>query len=1079
MNVNAFVNPPVDHRIIPFWFWNGTIEEGEIVRQIREMGEKGIGGFCLAAGPGLNTPYLSQVWFDRVSVALETADTFGLRVWLHDEYLNPDGMDNGRVTLINPQYRAHHLTFRETTVQGGQQVDMELPWATVLLAIAVPLRRDRSLWDDTIDIRKYLGGHQHQTHYRELANGYHDASFSTRNPIHRLYWKAPAGRWRVIVFLQNEAGTSEFLGVHFDPFNPDAVAQYLTTTYQPYLDRFKKAISGLLTVETVPSKDRLPWSPLLPEAFQDRNGYGLVKCLPALITGFGPNTARIRYDYFQTLGNMLDTSYQKVCAAWSQQHGMDYASTVSTLRNAHRQNTPILGSSGGREKVGANRLKDWEDLSAFYQRNPKFSSSIAHQTGQKRVLNTCFQDTGWALNLQDMKWIFDRQAALGANLFNPFGFSYTLDGLRKHHIPGAQFHQNPYWKHFRLLSDYAGRLSYALSQGRHVANIALLEPVTSLWTHLAHPGCNWEYVGYDGEEQTLTERLVSDWSYLMESLNQMQRPYDCLDPEMMPKAQVSGRRLELGDAQYDVLVIPPITNLERSAFEVLREFINAEGHVICMGLLPIEDIQEGPSVVEAFSRLTDMDPGRMIRDYTGHELGVHLVQRGTLHLVRTGGSIKRNQAATQLAFLLDKVLPRHIIVQASRKGETHLLCHHRDNGKQQLYFFANESVDAFEAQVHLQMPSTQFETVEKWDLETGKRIVLPAQKTGHQFTLPLTFAPLQSHLIVISESKTSTKVAAPDFDLVSLSLKGNWKIDPEEDNALRLDRFRMQIDLQNRGQKQGWHKPDYADSRWTKVTPKPFVEQLRDLSNLSSLPITLTESDDDLPVTPNIRLPLMCWFRTTFVADVVPSKLALVMDRGALLGNYQVYFNGSRLPSNAFRPTFRYDHNNVTCAIGRRVTKGKNVIAIRMEINDLTEGVVDAFYLFGKFRVKSWRNIYLRLVSPLERGPFHSLDNLGMPFYAGTVAYTKDFSFSKRPSSKQFVLNLAKEFKNFSDIVEVQINGHSLGVRPWTPYVWTGESDWLKQGKNRVTIRITNTLARLLTGREFQIRTHKMSPVKI
>ena len=72
------------------------------------------------------------------------------------------------------------------------------------------------------------------------------------------------------------------------------------------------------------------------------------------------------------------------------------------------------------------------------------------------------------------------------------------------------------------------------------------------------------------------------------------------------------------------------------------------------------------------------------------------------------------------------------------------------------------------------------------------------------------------------------------------------------------------------------------------------------------------------------------------------------MDRSAILGNHQIYLNGSRLPSNAFRPTFRYDHSNVTCAVGRKVNKGKNVIAIRVEIKKLTDGILDAFYLFGR-----------------------------------------------------------------------------------------------------------------------------------
>ena len=211
----------------------------------------------------------------------------------------------------------------------------------------------------------------------------------------------------------------------------------------------------------------------------------------------------------------------------------------------------------------------------------------------------------------------------------------------------------------------------------------------------------------------------------------------------------------------------------------------------------------------------------------------------------------------------------------------------------------------------------------------------------------------------------------------------------------------------------------------------------------------------------------------------MPGKLALVMDRTAIAGNHQVFLNGSRLPSNAFRPTFRYDHANVTCAVGRRVNRGRNVIAIRVEIEKLTDGILDALYLFGHFGVKRWRNEYLRLSSVAERGSLGALDELRMPYYAGTIAYTKDVHFARKYPHDKFVLSLDKELKDFTDIIEVIVNGHSLGVRAWAPYTFTGETSWLKPTRNRVVVRITNTLSRMITGQEFRLRPHRMMPVRI
>ena len=65
------------------------------------------------------------------------------------------------------------------------------------------------------------------------------------------------------------------------------------------------------------------------------------------------------------------------------------------------------------------------------------------------------------------------------------------------------------------------------------------------------------------------------------------------------------------------------------------------------------------------------------------------------------------------------------------------------------------------------------------------------------------------------------------------------------------------------------------------------------------------------------------------------------------------------------------------------------------------------------------------------------------------------------------------------DVVEILINGHSLGARLWSPHVWVGQSSWIKTGKNRVTIRCTNTLSRLLTGKRFNHRSHRIVEVNV
>ncbi|MFT5368141.1 MAG: hypothetical protein ACI8V2_003104 [Candidatus Latescibacterota bacterium] len=1077
MNPNTFVNPPAENRLLPIWYWNGVIEENEIVRQVQDMRDKGIGGFCLATGAGLNIPHLSQVWFDRVRIAIETAEECGLHVWLHDEHLSQNGLGTRQTLLGHPQFIAQQLTHRETVVQGGQQVDMMLPWAPVLSAIAVPLRRDRSLWEDAQDIRTYLGANHQQAHFaqNDTLPAYHASTYTTHTPTRRLYWKAPAGRWRVLVFLQEPIASHSQTGIHIDRLNPEAIQHLQNITLKPYLDQFATHVSktwkGILTHQTDPSPHPLKWSPVLPDFFKERNSYSIVACLPALITNFGPNTARIRYDYFQTIGELKQKHDFAQWQNLSKQHKLHYANNVPASRTAHRSNISILGTGKTGEKIGVDQIRGFTPNPTTYQQNAVFASSLAAQTDAKTVLGTCFRNAGWALTLQDMKAQIDAAGRQGVTQFAPDGFFYTLNGLRKHSAPPSQSHQNPYWKHFRLLADYAGRLSYALSNSQPVVDIALLEPITSLWSHLSHPENDWEYFGPDKDEKALVERLISDWTYIIRALEDMQRPFHTLDPAMLSQAKIVGKEVHLGQAKYKVLVLPPMTNLEREVFEFLKDFIHADGQIIALGLIPIEDIQEGTSVVDGCFRLTDVEPSRMIRDYTGHEVGVHLVKRGSFSLIRTGGAVEKNRGSEMLDNQLNEVLPKKVHIQAQGKNTSAIQYHHRINDNQYLYFFTN--TDTTSTTARIQLPSLKRNTkIELWDLETGKRTPLAGEQLGDQIVINLTFSNHQSHVVVLSNEEAD--ISEPiEVAPLSFDIKGNWKVDPEEDNALRLSNFRMQLDPQNRGVRQGWHKPDYMDNRWADVNPKPVIEQLRDLPDTYDLPLELA------PEMPQLTLPIVCWYRATFAADVVPTKLALVMDRLAIQGEYQIYINGSKLPNNAFRPTFRYDQSNITCAVGRRINKGRNVIAIRVEADQPDAGLLDALYLFGRFQVKSWRSRYLRIVAPKDKGVFHDLDALGLPFYAGTVAFTQEINFRTLPSAKEFELDLEKALKDIDDIVEVQINGHSLGVRAWAPYIWKGNTSWLKRGRNKVTLRVTNTLSRLLTGQKFQARGHKMVPIKI
>ena len=125
--------------IQPFWFWNGWMDEDEIIRQIREMKAQGIKGFIIHPRQGMEIPYLSNAYFDRVRLAVAEAKRLEMEVWLYDEYPYPSGVTAGQVPLDHPEYLCKMLDKREYLAKDGETVVMDLPWGQVLTAKAYPV----------------------------------------------------------------------------------------------------------------------------------------------------------------------------------------------------------------------------------------------------------------------------------------------------------------------------------------------------------------------------------------------------------------------------------------------------------------------------------------------------------------------------------------------------------------------------------------------------------------------------------------------------------------------------------------------------------------------------------------------------------------------------------------------------------------------------------------------------------------------------------------------------------------------------------------------------------------------------
>lgn len=1091
-----FRNPPGAYRLMPFWFWNDEMDTEEIVRQIGEMAEKGVGGFFLCARQGLKTPYLSAEWFRLVAVAVEAARQHGLETWLYDEYPYPSGMSGGEVTLQHPEARQRQLRHNTLVVSGPRDLAYDLPWAGVLTARAVPLEETTGelLWSKAVDITSHIGSVPARSVFQFTGlTEYTRKRFFTASPRKQLVWNVPPGRWQIIIVLEEEITEFKYFGTYVDPCNREAVQTFLRTTHELYAryfhEQFGREIKGFFTDE-VGLLGRIPWSACLPGFARERHGEEIVENLPALFYAMEGKSARTRYQFFQQLHLLLNESYHRRVSEWCEQHHLQYVTEVPSMRMTTQLYSHIPGGDSAHEKVG--RALDWiVDHNALSLRaDPKIASSMANQSGVERSMIECFHSVGWSMTLQDAKWMLDRLAACGINFFVFHAFYYSMDGLRKHDAPPSQFFQNPYWSHFRQLADYAGRLSYAMSQGRACVSVAVLHPVTTFWTHMGNPLQNFNYCGNDAAEEQALERLKRDWAYLCKQLLLHQIDYDHLDPEMLARATIEDGQISIGHARYEILILPPLTNLEGAAWARVKAFLQAGGKVMSVGLLPYECIEQGQEqeaeILQWFGLTTSPRPNywqesaeqSLDHAEAGPEQEAPWTkgQHMAYFLPGTGDFQHTGTIKHLLALLQQSISPLITLEPGAGAREAFLMRQRSLPDGARLIFLTNQA--GTENVLRLRLAERSGEPdIARLDLASGQTIAMPVERTEQGWSVSLPFAAYESYLLRYTDhaeaiQTTAVTLARPwVFELDTHP----WQLKAQQNNILRFGAFHFTLDPRNTGLTLRWHE-GHEGQAWPQVPVRPLINQCAEIAATQAMPVQFRQSFG-LPMQSALAYPLHCWYQSSFVVEQLPPACKLLMDRSAIGGNYTCYLNGQEIAAQNFVSVREHGFPQQGCDVRPFLRQGINHLVVAVEAQHDEDGLCDPLYLSGPFGVFLGDDGMPALRESPTTGEPHSGVQEGYPYFAGTLCFTREIALDMLPREKTFALEFREWDRSLQDCVEVLVNGHSLGTCCWSPYRWQGESALLREGSNTIELRLTNTLSGMLEGTYFDASAHQIVPV--
>ncbi len=367
LSPELFKKPTSEYRATPFWAWNCDLKKEELLWQIEQLKEMGMGGFHMHCRSGMSTPYLTDEFMELVRSCVEKAKDEKMLAWLYDEDRWPSGAAGGIVTK-DYRYRARSLRITD------QIRENETPVAR---------------WAVSLDENKCLKS------YRRLQDGeqLEDGEF-LRNGYLEIRKNS--------TWYNNQA--------YLDTLNPEAVRKFIEVTHERYAQWFEQdfggAVPAIFTDEpqfsakltlSFPDENAdavLPWTDDLDDTFQAAYGESLLDKLPEVLWELpGDQVSAVRYHFHDHVTERFTQAFSDQIGAWCEKHHImltGHMMEEPTLRSQTRMLGEAMRAYRGFQLPGIDMLCDWREYTTAKQ-----TQSAAHQYGRPGVLSELYGVTNW------------------------------------------------------------------------------------------------------------------------------------------------------------------------------------------------------------------------------------------------------------------------------------------------------------------------------------------------------------------------------------------------------------------------------------------------------------------------------------------------------------------------------------------------------------------------------------------------------------------------------------------------------------------------------------------------------------
>lgn len=579
--------------IFPFlWLHH---EDPKILKQnIQAIYDAGVRAFCIESRP--HPDFVKQGWWDDLDLILSEAAKLNMKVWILDDSHFPTGYANGKIKSDFPQYQKLFLNIKQLDFRGPQ-ID-----ATIILKYISAGRRfsETTTTDQPDKIIKVIAARKTAANAID-PNTLIDLTANLAAGL--LHWNVPDGEWRVFTLVETcDGGEAETEG-YLNPLVADATNVLVNEVYQPHLEHYQaefgKTIAGFFSDEPRfgnqhgsfskigESEMVLPWRPQMLEEFFNEDYLQL----PLLTTVTAGGTEKvIRLKYMNLVSQLYADNFTKVLADWCHQHHVAYIGHLIEDNGAHTRlgygaghyfraldaqdmagidvvlNQIMPGMDNGSFK---SMTKAGWDGEFFHYGLAKMGASLGHLDPKKhgRVMSEVFGAYGWSEGLPLMKYLTDHMLVRGVNHFVPHAFdpnSFPDPDCPPHFY--ANGHE-PETRFYPQLFNYMNRMAHLLSDGQHIAHVAVLYHAEAEWL-------NGQSMPFEKPVKKLLQRQI-----------------DCevVPTDYLLTATLAEKEFIINGEQFDTLIVPQATALPGNLLLRLKTLAAHGVHIYFINAYPQTD----------------------------------------------------------------------------------------------------------------------------------------------------------------------------------------------------------------------------------------------------------------------------------------------------------------------------------------------------------------------------------------------------------------------------------------------------------------------------------------------------------